>query len=329
MTINVAVLGLGREGGSLASALHARPDMRLVGYDSNPDAAREAHKRGWLRQAHWNLRNAVDGADLVVLACPTAEQRDFLPVIAPELRAGAVVASLGPLLGPPLAWAAEALTAPDRYFVACHAALNPAYLHNAAPGLEAAAADLFRQGLWALAPAPGCAPEGLKLVVDLAHVLEAFPYHVDPAEHDGLAAAADGLPAVLAWALLQAAAASPGWPETRKLADRALATATAALDHADPAALTLNRDNVLRYLDAALAELSALRGRLAARDDPGVHAALIDAAQRRTEWLADRRRGDWEALPTTAAVLPGTADWLGRLLLGGLGRKRDSQPPKP
>jgi prephenate dehydrogenase len=329
MAINVSILGIGREGGSLACALHARPDMRLAGYDSNPDNARQAHKQGWLRQVHWTLRGAAAGADLVVLACPLAEQRDFLPVIAPELRAGAVVASLGPLLAPPLAWASQTLTAPDRYFLACHAALNPAYLHNGAAGLEAAAADLFRHGLWALAPAPGCAPEALKLVVDLARLLEAFPYHVDPDEHDGLAAAADGLPAVLAWALLQAAAASPGWPETRKVADRGLATATAALDHADPAALTLNRDNVLRYLDAALAELSTLRERLAAGDDPAVHAALIEAAQRRTEWLADRRRGDWDALPTTSAVLPGTADWLGRLLLGGLGSRRGSQPPKP
>jgi hypothetical protein len=84
---------------------------------------------------------------------------------------------------------------------------------------------------------------------------------------------------------------------------------------------------VLRYLDTALAELSALRERLAAGDDPAVHGAVIEAALRRTEWLADRRRGDWEALPTTTAVLPGTAEWLGRLLLGGLGSKRGS-PPK-
>jgi hypothetical protein len=49
---------------------------------------------------------------------------------------------------------------------------------------------------------------------------------------------------------------------------------------------------------------------------------MIEAADRRTEWLADRQRGDWEALPATTAVVPGTADWLGRLLLGGLGARR-------
>lgn len=322
MTINVAILGLGRVGGSLALALHSRSEMHVVGYDAEPDVARQAQRRGWLRQAHWNLPNAVAGADLVLLAAPLAEQREILNVVAPELRAGAVLACLGPLLGPPLAWAGERFTAPDRYVVAVHAALNPAYLHTGQTGLEAAAADLFRQGLWALAPAPGCAPEALKLVVDLARLLEAFPYHVDPAEHDGLAAATEGLPVALAWALLQAAAASPGWPETRKLADRALATATAALDEVEPAVLSFNRDSILRYLDAVMTALGALRERLASGDAPGLRAALIDAAERRAAWLADRRRGDWESPPAGRTEVPSAGAMLGRLVLGGLAPKR-------
>jgi prephenate dehydrogenase len=326
MTVNVALLGLGRVGGSLAACLHSQPELRLAGYDSNPDWARLAHSRGWLRQAHWNLPNAVAGADLVLLTLPLGQQRETLRVIAPDLRAGAVVACVAPLLGPPLAWAAETLTAPDRHAVAVHAALNPAQLHSSETGFDAASADLFRRGLWALAPAPGCAPEALRLVADLARLAGAFPYHVDPAEHDGLAAASEGLPVVLAWALLQAAAASPGWPETRKLADRALATATTALDEADPDALNLNREAVLRYLDGALAELGALRQRLAAGDAASVRAALAEAGERRAAWLADRRRGEWEALPA-APDLPSAGDMLGRFVLGGLAPKRDSPRP--
>ncbi|MEP7357347.1 MAG: prephenate dehydrogenase/arogenate dehydrogenase family protein, partial [Anaerolineales bacterium] len=267
MTINLTILGLGRLGGSLALRLAGRDpekgagELRVSGYDTDPGTAKRAQSAGTLQRAHWNLINAVDGADLVVLTLPYAEQHEVIKLIAGDLRPGSVMVALGSLLAPPLAWAAEAFAAhSDRHFVAAHAALNPAVLHSGEYGSDAARADLFDKGLWALAPAPNCAPEGLRLAADLARLLGASPYYVDPAEHDGLAAAGENLPAVLAWALMRAAAASPGWSEARKVADRSFATATAALAEAEAPALRANRENLLRYLEAALAELGQLRG---------------------------------------------------------------------
>jgi prephenate dehydrogenase len=325
MPVNVTLLGLGRVGGSLALALKAQPELRVSGYDKVADIARFAQSRGVVQKAYWNLFSAIEGADLVLLTTPLDEQREILQLVGPDLRPGSVTASVGPLLSAPLAWAAASLATPERHFVAAHAVLNPSQLHTGESGYEAAAADLFKGGLWALAPAPGCAPEALKLLADLARLLEAFPYYVDPAEHDGLSAASEGLPAVLAWALLQAATTSPGWAETRKVADRALATATAALVDVDATALRLNRANVLRYLDAALAELQLLRERLAADDGPAVRDALEAATARREAWLADRRRGDWEAAETPATDLPTSGEMFGRMFLGGLAAKRKDQ----
>ncbi len=325
MTVNVTLLGLGRLGGSLALALKANPELRVSGYDKVADVARLAQSRGIVQRAYWNLFNAIDGADLILLTTALDEQREILQLVGPDLRAGSVLASFGPLLAAPLAWAAEFITAPERHFVAAHAALNPSHLHTGESGYDAASADLFKGGLWALAPAPGCAPEALKLLADLARLLEAFPYYVDPAEHDGLSAASEGLPAVFAWALLQAAATSPGWAETRKVADRALATATAALVDVDATALRLNRANVVRYLDAALAELTLLRERLAADDGPAVREALAAATDRRDAWLAERRRGDWDAVDTAPTDMPSSGDMFGRMFLGGLAPKRKDQ----
>src|SRR5206468_10366647 len=113
--------------------------------------------------------------------------------------AGSVAASVGPLLAPPLAWAAEMLAdRAERYFVACHPALSPTQLYTGDTGFEASSPALFERGLWSLAPAAGCAPEAARLVADLVQLLGAFPYFVDPAEHDGLAAASEALPALLA-----------------------------------------------------------------------------------------------------------------------------------
>jgi prephenate dehydrogenase len=321
MTTEIAIFGLGRVGASLALALRAKgkeAGLQVSGYDRDADRGREAKARGMLDRAEWGLSKAAAAADLAILAVPLSELRELLSAMAPSLRQDAVALSLAPLLGPPLAWAAEAAAnGAGWHFVAGHPALNPEHLHSGEAGLEAATADLFARGLWTLAPASDCPPEALRLAADLAHLAGAEPYYVDPAEHDGLAAASEGLPAMLAWALLQAAAASPGWDETRKLAERAFATATAALAEPEAAALRLNRENALRYLDAATAELDRLRDWLARGDDLQLEAALAEAAGRRAEWLAQRKRGEWDA-PGQPSSLPGAREELGRMLLGGL-----------
>ncbi|MCC6191525.1 MAG: hypothetical protein IT318_21070 [Anaerolineales bacterium] len=52
MPVNVALIGLGRIGGSPALRLHAEPQVRLSGNDRDPDLA---GSRGWLGQAHGGL----------------------------------------------------------------------------------------------------------------------------------------------------------------------------------------------------------------------------------------------------------------------------------
>ncbi len=325
MTVNISILGLGRVGASLGKALTARDDLKVTGYDKEPEVAKAAQRLKTLHRAEWNLISAIDGADLVVMAAPLAEQRSTLQAMAPELRAGCVVVSLSSLLVQPLAWGAELLPeGGDKHFVAAHAVLNPAQLHTGEVGLEAADASLFKDGLWALAPAPGCAAEALKLVADLVRVVEATPYFVDPHEHDGLTAATEGLPALLAWMLFNTAAASPGWNETRKVADRSFATATLALAETEFGALRYNRANVLRYLDVLLAELQSVRTWLAQDDDDGrlLEKTLEAMAERRAEWLSQRRRGEWEAGENGPVDMPRPGEMVGRMFVGGLMNKR-------
>ena len=321
MPIHIALLGLGRLGGSLAAALSARDDLQVAGFDLNPEISRVAQSRGLLRRIEWTIPNAVDSVDLVLLAQPLAEHRETLAVIAPHLRSGCVVASLASLLGPPIEWARELLPA-ERYFVACHPILSPAHLPGGETGLDAARADLFAKGLWALAPGPACAPEALKLISDLSTLLGSAPYFVDPAEHDGVMGGADALPTILAWALMLTANMSSGWPEMRKVADQSFAAATAAL--ADPALLTLNRESVLRYLDAALAELKAIRALIASDSPASLEGALTEAQALRARWLAERQQGEWDTPPKTVDI-PSATDNLGRFFVGNLFKRRGAQ----
>jgi prephenate dehydrogenase len=324
MPVTITLIGLNRLSASIGLALRPREGLRLVGFDRDNDLARVAQSRGMVHSAEWNLINAVTDADLVLLAGRLDDQREWFKAMAPELRQDGVVATLAPVLGAPLAWATEALPA-GRHFVATHPILNPAVLFDGSAGLEAARADLFEKGLFALAPAPNCAPEALKLLNDLATLLNAQPYFVDAAEHDGVMAGVDAVPTLLAAALLHATNASPGWSELRKAADRGFANATLALADVDPSALTLNRDNTLRYLDAVISELQGLREHVAQGNAAVLGQLLTDANERRARWLAERMSGEWEAPAKSNVELPSFGETVGRMLTGGLfKRKKES-----
>ena len=307
-------------GQSLGLALSAR-DFPVTGFAPRLEMAQEAQKRGAVRQIKWNMAQAVAGADLTLVCLPLAEQREALEAVAQDFQPGSAVVSVSPLLAAPLEWAAQVLPA-DRNFIALHPLTSPARPFEEASGLSPSA-DLFKHGQWALAPSATCGPEALQLVTGLANVAGAAPYFVDPVEHDGLMGGASALPALLARALMGAATASPGWTEMRKLADSGFATATAALDDDQAlAALWHNRQNALRYLDAAQAEIKALREKLAAEDPADLAKALDEAAERRAVWLADCARGNWEAPERPAPALPTSGDTIKRFLVGGLFDRR-------
>jgi prephenate dehydrogenase len=316
MTTQITILGLDLIGQSLGLALSAR-NFPVTGFDPHLDVAQAAQKQGVVRQVKWHMAQAVEGADLTLVCLPLAEQREALDAIAKAFKPGSTIVSIAPVLAPPLAWAAQVLPA-DRHFVALHPLTSPARPFGKSHSRDPSA-DLFQHGQWAMAPSLTCPPDALQLLDGLANVVGAAPYFVDPAEHDGLIAGASTLPVLLAGVLMGVATTSPGWTEMRKVADHGFATATAALDNDQAlAALALDRENTLRYLDAALRELKALREKVAADDRAPLTETLTGAAERRAAWLAASAKGDWEAPEKQSPAMPTSGDTLKRFLVGGL-----------
>ena len=319
MTIHIALLGLRQAGASLALALKQHGSVQVTGHDSQPDPA----GRNALGRLAPSPAQAVANADLVVLALPLDEQREMLRGIGPKVRAGGVIVSLTPLLQPPLEWAAD-LPA-ERYFVAAHPTLNPDLL-PASPAEPRP--DLFTRGLWALAPAKGCAPEAVQLASDLAALLGATSYFIDPGEHDGLMGGAEALPVLFSWALMQSAVNSAGWRDFRKMADARFARATALLDEAERLPVLLDRPQALNALDRALTELQSLRAKLAAAEAGELDRALEAMAVRRAKWLAEKRRADWQEQEPMPANVPTVGAMLGHMFAGNLFAKKAGDEKK-
>lgn len=208
----IAVVGLGRIGGSIGLALRqSSPGLRVVGHDREPSRGRQARQLGAIDHAEWNLIRACEGADAVVLALPPQGLRDTLEAVADDLHAGCLVTDTATIKGVVLQWAQELLP-PDVAFVGGDPVVQTFGL-----GLSSARADLFRDKLYCLTPAANAPAAAVQKAVDLVRLLGAKPYFVDANEHDGLRAAVEHLPALLIALLLREVSRSPAPAEIGNL----------------------------------------------------------------------------------------------------------------
>jgi prephenate dehydrogenase len=319
MTVQITILGLGQIGTSIGLALANKKDAILrVGNDREPSIARRSQKLGAVDQVQFNLPSAVSKADAVILCLPVDEIKSTLEVIVKDLKEGCVLIDTSPVKVGVAAWANQMLPK-ERHFVTMTPSLNPAYLEENAVGIAAAHADLFQNSLMAITSLPDTQADALKLATDLATLLGATPFFTDPYESDGLMAAVQMLPHLLAAALVEATTSQPGWGEARKMAGQAYARVSYPL--LDPLeteffgqAALLNKANTVRVLDNAIAALQSLRKAVADENEEELSRRIRSAIEARTIWQMQRQKGDWGAAVTSSEPLPTSADILGRLV---------------
>ena len=227
----VTIIGLGLIGGSIGLALRSSTKaIQVIGHDIEPGIGKLARKNGAVEKSTIHLLAACENADLVIIATPITAIRETLELIGPHLKQGCVVTDTATLKEPVLAWAAETLPTGISFVGGdplIHSNANIGDL-TTLHGIESAHVDLLQGALYALCPSPDTSPRAVKRVTDLTNLLGARPFYVDAVEHDGMRAAVEGLPALTSLALMQQASGSPGWKETRKLADHVFGTATAS-----------------------------------------------------------------------------------------------------
>jgi prephenate dehydrogenase len=276
-----------------------------------------------------NLPHSVEGAAIVILALPQDQVHDTLQFIAPDLQEDAVVMDTAPVKADVLQWAKDLLP-PQRHYVGLTPVLNPAYLETPGSGVEAARADLFKHGLMAIVSPPGTPYEAVKLAADFSRLLGAEHLFIDPLEHDSMMSATHVLPQLISAALLNATVDQPGWRDTRKLADRSYAAITnASAQYDQPGALTrqalASQVHLLRWMDAFIDNLDAIRQQLAADDTDKLQEALTRARSGREKWLKEKNSLSWAAAEQGANVeLPTARQVFTRMFTFGGGRK-----PKP
>lgn len=281
---SLAVLGLGAIGGSLAWQARRAGIPRVVGFAPDRGDAVQALQAGALHDIALTPEQAVQGADLVVLAAPPGGILDLLGRLGPHLAPGALVTDVASIKA---AINARAVAAG---LGARFAGAHP-FAGTHVAGWAGATPDRFTGVLTYVCPTGPDGDPAAREVMDFwATVLGAHPVLVDAETHDRQLAWTSHLPQAVASALGHALAGAPhlggasygtGARDTTRLA-------------ASPAEMwteifLLNQRPVLETLDAAAADLGDLRALIAAGDRVKLAAYLEEAARFRQS--LDRRSG--------------------------------------
>ena len=229
----ITIIGTGCIGTSIGLALRQSRDakhLEIVGHDREHARARMGQKLGAFDRAILNLDLALDKARLVIVTVPLAHLREVFADIGRLLEpdAGIVLTDTAPLSVPAMEWA-KTLLPSGNHFIAADPFLAP-NVSGWEPlrGQKYARADLFQDAVYAISAQGSEHPSAVRAVSNLAQVLGATPYYIDPTEHDAVSVLTHAVPDLVATALFSSITESPGWGEARQAAGRSFATATAA-----------------------------------------------------------------------------------------------------
>ena len=214
--MRVAILGFGLIGGSLARALTAAADRdawSIAAWSPTGEGTREAAADGVIELAAASPAEALDGAQLVVLAAPPTATLTLIERLGDGLDAAlepdAVITDVASTKRAIVAAATER----GLRFVGGHPMAG-----RETAGYAAGTADLFAGRPWVVIPTDPDDQAAILAVETLAVAAGAQPLRMDAAAHDAAVAAISHLPLVVAAALVESVAGDGDWPSIRRLA---------------------------------------------------------------------------------------------------------------
>ncbi|WP_434107001.1 prephenate dehydrogenase [Paraburkholderia caffeinilytica] len=297
----LVIFGVGLIGGSLARALRERGERgeaagtrTVVGVGRSSASTARALELGVIDAAaalndDVALRDALSGADFVLLAAPVAQTQPLLERIAPFLDPGTIVTDAGSTKSDVVAAARAALGARIAQFVPGHPIAG-----REASGPDAALPDLYVNRNVVLCPLPENAPEAVERVAAMWRATGACVREMTPEQHDRVLASVSHLPHVLSFALVEQILNSP---------DAALKFSFAAGGFRDFTRIAAsspemwrdvcvaNRAALLDEIDAYTAVLARLRAAIEAADGAALEAVFARSRVARSEWQEQRTTG--------------------------------------
>jgi len=211
--MHIVVIGLGLIGASFTAAIrNAGFDGRITAVVRNDAAGKRAVNQSLVDAYTLSVSDAVQTADLVMLAVPMLAMRQQLDAMAAHVPATTVVTDVGSVKGFFADEAMAALSHPER-IVPAHPIAG-----RERSGMDAADPTLFQDRRVIITPLPESSAAAVKTIEDLWALTGAVVEQLDIAHHDRVLAHTSHLPHVLAFALVDALASQQNVEEVFRYA---------------------------------------------------------------------------------------------------------------
>ncbi len=184
-----AIIGVGLMGGSLGMALRNRSLAgEVVGMFRDMNKMQTAEALGAVDRGAAELSEAVEEAELVVVATPVGISISVIQEMIPFLKPGCIITDLGSTKGE-ITGAIEELLPPEIFFVGGHPMTG-----SEESGVEAANPYLLENAIYVLTATEKTDTSALQAVKLMVEEIGAQCMIMDPQEHDLLVAAVSHLP---------------------------------------------------------------------------------------------------------------------------------------
>jgi cyclohexadieny/prephenate dehydrogenase len=193
----VALIGLGLIASSMALAMKAGGLAgEIVGHAKSAETRATALEIGLCDRVYATAAEAVEGADLVVLAVPVGAMAALAAEIAPHLAQGATVTDVGSVKQAVIAAVQPHIPAGVQ-FIPGHPMAGTEF-----SGPRSGFGTLFVNRWWLLTPLPDTDPAALERLRALLIALGAKVNEMDPAHHDQVLAVVSHTPHLIAYTMV-------------------------------------------------------------------------------------------------------------------------------
>jgi cyclohexadieny/prephenate dehydrogenase len=197
----VAIIGIGLIGSSLAHAMRKKNLAgEIAGYARSETTRIKARELGLVDMVFPTAREAVDGADLVILCSPVGTYAALAEEIGPALKPGAILTDVGSVKGAVVRDVAGHVP-PGVHFIPGHPIAG-----TEQSGPESGFAELFINRWCILTPLPDSDPNAVEQLAEFWRACGSNVETMTPEHHDLVLAITSHLPHLIAYNIVSTAA---------------------------------------------------------------------------------------------------------------------------
>jgi prephenate dehydrogenase len=279
----VALIGCGLMGGSFAlAAREAGWAKFIVGYSPSESSKQKALSMGVINLATDNIAQAVEGADLVLLAVPVKSMTSCFEAIAPALNSNALLMDVGSTKSDIVASALSTLGDKLHCFVPVHPIAG-----KEVAGVQHSDVNLYKERALIMTPMESSGKEQVQLAKEVWKSLGSYITELTPAQHDAAFAAVSHLPHVLSYAIIRGIFQQKNGPELIALGGPGFRDFS-RIAASDPVVwrdiLTTNREQVLVQIAHFKEALNDFEKAIDVNDSKTLEDMIRQASDLRFKW---------------------------------------------